>query len=87
MSRKDKFLRQCCSCRAFFEKVSLIRITKDYKDGCAKINNDGKIYGRSVYICNNSECIGNALKKKKIEKILAVSGNETLKELLYNCTK
>ncbi|MCD7879165.1 MAG: YlxR family protein, partial [Candidatus Gastranaerophilales bacterium] len=82
MSRKDKFLRQCVSCRAFKDKSDLIRITKDYKTQEIKLNYNSEIIGRSVYICKNKECLEKAIKKKKIENFLKAGISEKLKENL-----
>ena len=34
------------------------------------ISPEAKHYGRSVYLCKNSNCLKNALKKNKISKVL-----------------
>ncbi len=84
MSRKEKNARQCISCREIKNKADLIRITKKYDTGEVVINNDGKAFGRSVYICKNTECIEKAIKKQKIDNALKVKVSETFKANL--CT-
>ena len=86
MKQDRKFLRQCVFCRAYKLKENLIRITKS-QDGSIKINNDGDIEGRSVYICKNAECVQNALKKKKIEGSLKSNLPESIKEELSTVLK
>ncbi len=87
MSRKNKFLRQCCFCRHYKNKNDLIRITKDYKTGELKLNNNQIIMGRSAYICKNEDCISNALKKRKIEISLKIKLTDSIKEKLYTVLK
>ena len=84
MKSDKKFKRQCCHCKSVKSKEELIRITKDFSTEEVKINNDGKISGRSVYICKNNECIENALKKKKIGTLLHTNIPENIKKELYN---
>ncbi len=82
---KRKFLRQCISCRTYKEKSELIRITKDFKTGEVKINENTDVYGKSVYICKNSNCIKTAIKKRRIEYLLKSEFSEDTKnELLKN---
>ncbi len=87
MKNNKKFLRQCIDCRKIKRKEDLIRITKDNKTKEIKINKNNKIYGRSVYICKNIECLENAIKKKKFEKILSSNLPESIKEELYAVLK
>ncbi len=82
MTKDKKFLRQCCSCREYKNKDDLIKITKDFKSGKLIINNEEASFGRSVYICKNSDCILKALKKKKIEYSLKSELSENIKEKL-----
>ncbi len=87
MQQNKKFLRQCSDCKKLKSKEELIRITRDNKTKEIKINTNNKIYGRSVYICKNVECLENALKKKKIEKLLSSNLTENIKEELYTVLK
>lgn len=63
-----KNIRTCISCREKFDKstTNLIKITKVNDEFVIKPNN--KIFGRSVYICNNKECINKAIKNKLLSK-------------------
>lgn len=76
---KKKFLRQCASCRSIKSKEELIRITKDYKTGEIKINFDGSVQGRSVYLCKNLLCIEKALKKNALDVLLKSKLPENVK--------
>ena len=87
MTDTRKFLRQCVNCKEYKNKQDLIRITKDFIGGNIQFNNNNKINGRSVYLCKNSECIKEALKKKKIEHSLKSQIPENMKEELYNLLK
>ncbi len=83
MSRKNKFLRQCCNCRCYKEKKDLIRITKNFLTKEAEININNNIHGRSAYICKEAECISKALKRRKIETALKIILTDSAKETLY----
>ena len=87
MSRKDKFLRQCCACRCYKKKDELFRITRDYKTKDIILNINNKISGRSVYVCKNIECLSNALRKRKIESSLKIIVTDSIKEKLYTVLK
>ncbi len=68
-------LRQCISCRKQLSRNGFIRLTKVHDDSCRIIINPTKyFFGRSAYICSSTDCIKAALKQKKIEKMLRVSG-------------
>jgi len=87
LSDGRRFLRQCCACKSYKPKDSLIRITKNPDTNEAEINKNNTIYGRSVYVCKNAECISNALKKKKIESSLKTILKDSVKEMLYTVLK
>ena len=87
MKQERKFLRQCAVCKAYKEKKDLIRITKDFKTGIIKINDNSEVKGRSIYLCNNETCLENALKKKKIEASLKTKLTENIKNELYTVLK
>lgn len=87
MSQDKKFLRQCASCREIKNKSELIRITKNFETKTVEINQEGKIQGRSVYICKNSQCVENALKKNRIEVLLKGKAPKDIKEELYAVLK
>lgn len=87
MKEQRKFLRQCASCRKYKDKSELIRITKDFKTGEIKINENNSFSGRSVYICKNLTCLENAIKKKRIESNLKSNFPESVKEKLYAVLK
>lgn len=84
MSISKKFLRQCSSCKSIKPKEELIRITRNCKTKEIVINNNNEYQGRSVYICKNTECLENALKRKKIENSLKDKLPENIKEELFN---
>lgn len=57
----------CAVCRNRYEKEKLIRIVK-FKDGEIKIDLNGKMQGRGMYICKSKECLTQAEKRKVIER-------------------
>ncbi len=60
-------LRMCAVCRNRYEKEKLVRIVK-FKDGEIKIDINGKMQGRGMYICKSKECLAQAEKRKVIER-------------------
>ena len=67
--------RKCISCGELKPKEELIKITKEYKGGNVVIEPNSKTFGRSAYLCYNKDCINNAFKKNKINKILKTNVN------------
>ncbi len=70
--------RKCLACNKLFNREDLIKITK-LSDNTIKINPSSKEIGRSVYVCKNSDCIKNFLKKKRIRNLKCENQNEILK--------
>ena len=60
--------RQCVGCRMMKNKKELIRILKT--DEGIIIDDTGKKNGRGAYICNSTECLKQAVKKKSLERSL-----------------
>ncbi len=60
--------RTCMGCNIKKDKKELIRIVKN-KDGEINIDKTGKLPGRGAYLCNNIECLKNAIKTKRLEKV------------------
>ena len=57
----------CAVCRNRYEKEKLVRIVK-FKDGEIKVDLNGKMQGRGMYICKSKECLAQAEKRKVIER-------------------
>ena len=74
--------RKCISCGKYQNRDEMIKITKEHSSGKLVIEPNSKIFGRSVYLCYNQECI-NTVIKKGINKTLKVNlSKEELKGLL-----
>lgn len=54
------------------EKKQLLRVVKT-PEGDVKVDTTGKVNGRGSYLCKNSECINQAIKKKQISRALEVN--------------
>lgn len=74
--------RKCVACGVFKPQDELIRITKESKSGNIVIQPDSKIFGRSVYLCYNENCINTVLKKGINKPLKANISREDLKGLL-----
>lgn len=61
----------------------MIKITKEHSSGDVVIEPNSKTFGRSVYLCYNRNCIDNAFKKNRINKVLKTNSNID-KEILDN---
>ena len=75
-------IRKCISCGSLKPKDELIKITKEYKSGNIIIEPNSKIFGRSVYLCYNKDCINTVLKKGINKPLKANISREDLKGLL-----
>ena len=71
--------RKCVGCGELKPRENMIKITKEHKTGELVLNPNSKTFGRSAYLCYNQDCIEQALKKKKINKVLKISTNIDLK--------
>lgn len=65
-------LRQCTGCGERKEKKELIRIIKTPED-LIEVDFTGKKNGRGAYICNSTECLRLARKRKSLERSLKTS--------------
>lgn len=77
--------RKCLACNKVTTRENLIKITR-LKEGTLKINPTSKEIGRSVYVCKNSQCIKEFIKRKKLRALKSDSQSEILKieEMLKN---
>ena len=75
-------LRKCISCGALKPREDMIKITKEHSTDEVVVNPNSKTFGRSAYLCYNQDCIEQALKKKKIKKMLRINTSIDLKGLL-----
>lgn len=64
--------RSCIGCGLKTEKKNLIRVVRK-PDGILVIDKKGKEPGRGAYICMETECLKEAIRKKAIERALGVS--------------
>lgn len=62
-------MRQCTGCNERRQKKDLIRIIRTPEDEIV-VDFTGKKNGRGAYICNSTECLQLAKKKKSLERSL-----------------
>lgn len=65
-------MRQCTGCGQHKEKKLLIRVIRTPEDEIT-IDFTGKKNGRGAYICNSTECLRLARKRKSLERSLKTS--------------
>ncbi len=70
-------LRKCCACGKISDREDFIRILKEHSTGKIIINPNNFQFGRSTYLCKNSECLKIALKKKRFKNF----NEETIEEI------
>ena len=78
----DKNKRKCVGCGELKPRKDMIKITNEHKTGEIVVNPDFKIFGRSAYLCYNQNCIEQALKKRKLNRVLKITNSVDLKGLL-----
>ena len=71
MKAKREVKRMCVGCGEMFDKRSLIRVVKS-PEGEISIDLTGKKNGRGAYICNSTECLKKAKKRKSIERAFSM---------------
>jgi predicted RNA-binding protein YlxR (DUF448 family) len=76
--------RKCAGCGGLKNKTELIKITRRHDTGEALIARDTKTFGRSVYLCYNTECVEAAFKKNKLQKALRMPVSPELKGQLLS---
>lgn len=77
MKAKREVKRMCVGCGEMFDKRSLIRVVKS-PEGEISIDLTGKKNGRGAYICNSTECLKKAKKRKSIERAFSMKIDESV---------
>ncbi len=78
-------IRSCILCKNKYEKANLLRIVAD-SCGNAILDKKQKINSRSIYICNNKECLERCLKaisKNKLKVKISIN-SDSLKKVVEN---
>lgn len=60
--------RMCIACRTMRPQSELIRVVKNNETGKICLDMKKKMFGRGAYICNNSDCVRLAQKKRGLER-------------------
>jgi len=60
-------MRMCLGCQEMKPKKELMRIVKN-NDNEISVDFVGKKPGRGAYVCKTSNCLGKAIKAKRLEK-------------------
>ena len=69
MIQQSPVMRVCISCKKRFDRIYLLKITNDHKQGIML----KKGIGRSAYICKSKKCYADSKIKKKLQKALKTS--------------
>ena len=73
---EQQHLRKCIACQSMKNREKIIKITKQSATNEIFVMPSNKIFGRSVYICKDENCVKLALKGARIEKKLKYSGKK-----------
>ncbi len=65
-------IRTCVACRTERQKRDLVRVVRA-PDGTVDFDASGKAAGRGAYLCADGACWGTALKRRSLERALAVA--------------
>ena len=79
--------RKCVGCNKIFERSGLIKVTRVHNSQEIIVNPDSKLFGRSVYLCYNKECLKTAMKKMRLQKNLKKEIPVFIQEQLENLVR
>lgn len=80
MKKKHTPLRTCLGCREVKPKRDLIRMVIS-SEGRILFDTSSKLPGRGAYLCPESDCFRQAVKKKAIQRALNVELTDQVGEL------
>lgn len=77
MQKRKVPMRKCMGCNEMFPKKELVRVVKTRISGEGEeeqyeisLDLTGKKAGRGAYVCRKTECLKNARKAKRLERVL-----------------
>lgn len=70
-------MRKCTGCNEMKPKKELVRVVKS-PEGEISIDLTGKKNGRGAYICNSTECLKKAKKRKSIERAFSMKIDDSV---------
>lgn len=70
--------RECIGCGEKFQRQALLRIVN--KNGQILFDPTGKSEGRGAYLCKNTECLNECIKRKKLNRAF----KQNVPEEVYN---
>ena len=81
MQKRKIPMRKCMGCNEMFPKKELVRVVKTRLPGEEgeeeqyeiSLDLTGKKAGRGAYVCRKTECLKNARKAKRLERVLECS--------------
>ena len=77
MAIKKIPMRKCLGCMEQKPKKELVRVVKS-ADGDISLDLTGKKNGRGAYICNSTECLKKAKKRKSIERAFSMKIDDSV---------
>ena len=66
-------MRKCIACGEFKPREDMIKITKEHSTNELVVSPNSKTFGRSAYLCYNQDCIEQAFKKNRLNKVLKIN--------------
>ncbi len=81
MKSKKIPMRTCAGCRETKPKAELIRVVRT-PGGEIKVDLRGKVSGRGVYVCRDTECLKKSVKSKALSRALETEISEEVLQTL-----
>ncbi len=83
---KKEVLRMCASCRKKMDKSKMHRIAK-LASGKVELDENAKLGGRGIYICDEENCLNNFTKKRLLNKSFKTNIENNVYEKINNQLK
>ncbi len=58
-------VRKCVACNTKQDRSIFIRVMQEHQSGEYIVSPSNKQFGRSIYLCNNADCVAKLQKHKK----------------------
>jgi uncharacterized protein len=78
---KHRPVRTCIACRQEAGKAELVRVVRR-PDGSVELDRSGKQAGRGAYLHASAECLGDARKRRAVDRALGAAVPAEVWELL-----
>ena len=81
MKQRKIPMRMCVGCREMKPKRELLRVVRS-PEGEISFDLTGRKPGRGAYVCRSAECLGQAIKKKQLERAFSAPVSDAVRDSL-----